>query len=256
MRNRRHFTLIELVVSIALLVVIASITAMSAATFYQGYQRSLRVTERLQELMAIDALMDTHVRNAIPFQWPDEEGTSRYLFDGAEDRLHFTTLRRSYGSRPGSLLFIRVFVEDDELIAEYSPYPRFPWQEEESENTPWTREVLARDVKQVTFAYAENSTETEGGVEFLETYLEEDNTSLPLAIRMTVEWNDGRTEQWLRRVAASSANSSFGVRTSAAATSSTEETSSTAASASSASSSSAAQSGSGSGRSSGGERTR
>lgn len=229
MRSRRRFTLIELVVSIGLLVVIATITAMSAATFYQGYQRSLRVTERLKELMAIDTLMDTHVRNAIPFQWPDEEGTARYLFDGAEDRLHFTTLRRSYGNRPGSLLFIRVFVENDELIAEYSPYPRLPWQEEEDDNTPWTREVLARDVKQVTFSYAENSTETEGGVEFLETYLEEDNTSLPLAIRMTVEWNDGRSEQWLRRVAASGANSSFGVRKSAASTSSSADTSTTSA---------------------------
>ena len=119
MRGRiRRFTLIELVVSVALLVVVASITAMSGATFYQGYQRSLRVTERLKELMAIDTLMDTLIRNAVPFQWPDDEGSVRYTFDGAEDRLHFTTLRRSYGDRPGSLLFIRVFVENDELIAE------------------------------------------------------------------------------------------------------------------------------------------
>ena len=57
MRSRlRRFTLIELVVSIGLLVAIAAIVAMSGSTFYQGYQRSLRVTDRLKELMAIDDL--------------------------------------------------------------------------------------------------------------------------------------------------------------------------------------------------------
>ena len=217
MRSRlRRFTLIELVVAIGLLVAVAAITAMSGATFYQGYQRSLRVTDRLKELMAIDDLMDTLIRNAVPFNWRDEEGVSRLIFNGEEEKLHFATLRRSYGDRPGALLFVRVSVDDGELVAEYSPYPRVPWQEEEDDSRPWTREVLARNVRRVTFAYAETSAENEGAVDFLETYLEEENTSLPLAVKMTVEWEDGRTEQWLRRVAGSSADSSFGVRTTAA----------------------------------------
>ncbi|MCI5779496.1 MAG: hypothetical protein MR051_06760 [Lentisphaeria bacterium] len=216
-RNRapRRFTLIELVVAVALLVVVAAITAMSGASFYNGYRRSLRATDRLKESMAIDNLMDSLVRNMIPFRWPDDDGTDRLVFNGDEHEMLFTTLRRTYGDRPGALIFIRVKVEEDELVAEYSPYPRPPWLEEHDDNLPWTREVLASGVRQVTFAYAENSTEHEGAVEFLETYLEEENSSLPLAVKMTVEWQDGRTEQWLRRVAGSGANSSFGMRGSA-----------------------------------------
>ncbi len=236
-----RFTLIELVVSIALLMVVAAVTAMSGAAFYNGYQRSLRVTEELKELMAIDNLMDTHIRNLIPFKWRDDEGVSRLIFNGEENELFFATLRRSYGKRPGALLFIRIFVEDGELIAEYSPYPRLPWLEENDDNMPWEREVIARNVSEVTFAYAETSTETEGSVEFLETYLEEEISSPPLAVKMTVQWQNGRKEQWLRRVAGSSANSSFGVRTAFTGESSAAETA--------ASSSSSAGS---SGRSSGG----
>ena len=224
--KRYAFTLIELVVAIGLLTVVATITAISGATFYKGYQNSLQVTEHLKELMAIDNLMDTHVRNLVPFKWKDEEGTERMIFNGKEDELFFATLRRSYGKRPGSLLFVRVFVEEEQLIAEYSPYPRFPWLEEDDDNMPWTREVIARNVSQITFAYAENSTETEGTVEFLETYLEEENSSPPLAVRMTVEWTNGEKEQWLRRTAGVSANSTFGVRTSAAGTTETTTVSS------------------------------
>lgn len=211
-RCSRRFTLIELVVSIALLVVVAAITAMSGASFYNGYRRSLRATDRLKESMAVDTLMDTLVRNMIPFRWPDDDGTARLVFNGGEHEMLFTTLRRTYGDRPGALIFVRVKVEEDALVAEYSPYPRPPWLEENDDNMPWTREVLASGVRQVTFAYAENSSEHEGAVEFLDTYLEEENSTLPLAVKMVVEWQDGRTEQWLRRVAGSGANSSFGVR--------------------------------------------
>ena len=247
-----RFTLIELVVSIALLMVVAAVTAMSGAAFYNGYQRSLRVTEELKELMAIDNLMDTHVRNLIPFKWKDDEGVSRLIFNGEENELFFATLRRSYGKRPGALLFIRIFIEEGELIAEYSPYPRLPWIEENDDNMPWEREVIARNVSEVTFAYAETSTETEGSVEFLDTYLEEEISSPPLAIKMTVEWQNGRKEQWLRRVAGSSANSSFGVRTAFTGENTSSETAVSSSSASVAAGSSANRS---SNRSSGG-RTR
>lgn len=208
--KRYNFTLIELVVSIAILIVIAGIVGVSGAAFYNGYERSQRVTNHLKMLMAIDNLMDTHIRNMIPFKWKDEEGNSRLLFDGEENRIFFTTLRRSYGDRPGALIFVRVFVEDEKLIAEYSPYPRMPWLEEDDESMPMTREVLAENVLQVTFNYAEKSTENDEAVDFLEEFREEENSVLPLAVLMKIEFVDGSKEQWLRRVAGVSKNSTFG----------------------------------------------
>ena len=219
--RRSNFTLIELVVSIAILIVIAGIVGVSGAAFYNGYERSLRVTGRLKQFMAVDNLMDTHIRNMIPFRWKDDEGNSRLGFDGEENRILFTSLRRSYGNRPGALLFIRVFVEDEKLIAEYSPYPRLPWLEEGDDSMPVTREVIAENVLQATFAYAEISTENSDAVDFLEEFREEGNTVLPLAVMLKLEFTDGSKEQWLRRVAGVSKHSTFGVRSTSTTSSST-----------------------------------
>ena len=210
--RRSNFTLIELVVAIAILIVIAGIVGVSGAAFYNGYERAQRVTNRLKMLMAVDNLMDTHIRNMIPFKWKDEEGNSRFTFDGEENRIFFTTLRRSYGDRPGALIFVRVYVEDEKLVADYSPYPRLPWLEEDDESMPMTKEILAENVSQLTFKYAEKSTDNDDAVEFLEEFREEDNTALPLAVLMKIEFTDGTTEQWLRRVAGVSKNSTFGYR--------------------------------------------
>ena len=223
---RSRFTLIELVVSIAILIVVAGIVAFSGAAFYNGYERSLRVTEKLKTMMAIDNLMDTHIRNMVPFKWADEDGTSRLVFDGEENRILFATLRRSYGDRQGALLFVRVFVEEEKLVAEYSIYPRLPWLEEGDESMPMTREVIAEKVRQVTFSYAEVSTENADSVDFLEEYRWEENNVLPLAVLMKIEFTDGTAEQWLRRVAGISKNSTFGVRESSDSTSSSSGTSS------------------------------
>ncbi len=212
MKHCNKFTLIELVVAIAILAVVAGIIGVAGASFYGGYKRAVSHTGKLKQYMAIDNLMDTHIRNMVPFKWKDEDGNSRLVFNGEENEIHFTTLRRSYGDKPGALLFIRVFVEDEKLIAEYSAYPRLPWVEEGDENMPFTREVIAENVRQVTFSYAENSTEEAYAVEFLDEFTEEENSVLPLAVLMKVEFTDGTTEQWLRRVAGVSRNSTFGYR--------------------------------------------
>ena len=114
--------------SMAILMAVTGIIAMASKSFYDGYDRSAKVTRRLKEYMAIDNIMDVHVRNMIPFQWNDDNGNTRFVFSGETNKLHFTTLRRSYGNRPGSLIFIRLFVEENQLIAEYSTTPRLPWK--------------------------------------------------------------------------------------------------------------------------------
>ena len=120
---RYRFTLIELIISMGILMAVTGIIAMASKSFYDGYERSAKVTRRLKEYMAIDNVMDVHIRNLIPFQWNDENGNYRFVFSGEEHKLHFTTLRRSYGNRPGSLIFIRLFVEENKLIAEYATTP-------------------------------------------------------------------------------------------------------------------------------------
>lgn len=211
------FTLVELVVAMGILMAVTGIVAMASRTFYQTYDRAARVTNRLKESMAIDNIMDVHVRNIIPFQWKDNNGNSRFVFSGDEHQLLFTTLRRSYGNRPGALLFIRLSVEDEQLIAEYSTVPWLPWAEESDEDVERRRrEVIASNVEQISFFYAEKADESAdsdgSGIEWLESWPEEEHAAPPLAIRMLVEWKDGSSEYWLRRVAGVAKDSTFGVR--------------------------------------------
>lgn len=203
------FTLIEMVVAMAVMVVVAMIVGTASVTFYNAYQRSARNVAHLETCLAIDRIFDTLIRNAIPFKWFDEDNTSRFVFEGNADSLLFTCLRRSYGKDTGGILFVRLLVEDEQLIAEYSSSPILPWSEDD-EDRGIEREIIAKNIDSITFQYAE--TEEEEGVEWLETWEEEEHEAIPLAIRMTVQWTDGRTEYWLRRTAGNAKESTFGYR--------------------------------------------
>jgi len=215
-RKRSRFTLVELIVSMGILMAICSIVAMASRSFNEGYGRSVKAVKRLKEYMAIDKIMDDSIRNMIPFQWKDANGNSRFVFSGMDHEIWFTALRRAYGKRPGALLFIRLFVEEEQLIAEYQPWPRLPWVEQTDEKLPVpVREVLADKVKEIRFSYAETASadsENAGSVEWLENWAEEEHAALPLAVRLTVEWMDKSSESWLRRVAGVASDGTFGVR--------------------------------------------
>ena len=206
---KRSFTLIEMVVAMAVMVVVAMIIGTASATFYNAYQRSTRNIQRLETCIAIDRIFDNLIRNAIPFKWNDSENTSRFVFEGNEDSLLFTALRRTYGKDTGGIIFVRLLVEDEQLIAEYSSSPILPWDESE-EVQGIEREVIAKNISSISFQYAEF--DDEEGIEWFETWEEDEHDAIPLAIRMTVEWNDGRKEYWLRRVAGIAKESTFGYR--------------------------------------------
>lgn len=214
--RRSCFTLIELIVSMGILMAVTGIIALASKSFYDGYDRSARVTKKLKEYMAIDNMMDVHVRNMIPFQWNDDNSNTRFVFSGEEHRIHFTTLRRSYGKKAASLIFVRLFVEENKLIAEYSTFPRLPWKEDGDETMPYEREVIADNIEQITFTYAEKASEEEDedgtGISWEENWIEDEHAALPLAVRMHVQWTDGSSEYWLRRVAGAAKDSTFGVR--------------------------------------------
>ena len=211
--SRRNFTLVEMVVAMAVMMMVAMIIGSAGKVFYDGYSRSMRATNRLKEYMAIDRIWDGAVRNAVPFKWTDEEGNSRFVFEGETDTLLFTALRRADGAAPGALIFIRLRLEEEELAAYYSYYPRPPWDDEYDENPEYfTREVLASGVSSVSFQYAEVGESEDAELEWLDVWEEDEHAAIPLAIRMTLEWRDGRKESWLRRTCGVSLHSTFGYR--------------------------------------------
>ena len=211
--KRRNFTLVELVVAMGIFLLVATIIGTASATFYNAYNRTVKATAKLQNYLLIDQVMDQCVRNAIPFKWEDDKNDrERFVFQGAADSLLFAALRRSYSGDRGALIFVRLRLIDTDLVAEYSPYPLLPWllEEEEDNEELYTREVLAQNVQAISFLYAER--DTEGAVEFLTEWVEDEHDSIPLAIQLEIEWLDGHRERWLRRTAGSAANASFGNR--------------------------------------------
>ena len=210
-RRVRCFTLMELVAATGIMLAIAGIIAFASRSFFRALASSEKVSSQLQVYLNIDQVMDGCFRNMIPFNWEttDENDDTFLVFDGLEDYIHFTTLRRSYDDVGGNLFFVRVYVDDrtDELVAEYSKFPRLPWLEDDDDLMPYDREVLATDVDRISFLYAGVEDDT---VIWLEEWDREQYDFIPMAVQMTVEWKNGTTEQWLRRTAASGGNSVYG----------------------------------------------
>lgn len=213
--NKHRFTLVEVVASMAIMVFVALIVGTASVTFYRAWKRADRISRRLKTFQSVDRIMDSCVRNLIPFTWKNEESEEKVVFEGKSDSLSFTALRRAYKGDKSPFLFIRLKREDDKLIAEYSPYPRLPWDEEGKYEV--TREVIADSIHSVSFLYA--SIESEEVVwndeweDYDATTVAEDASDIllvPLAVQMTVEWKDGRKEVWLRRTAGASRHSRLG----------------------------------------------
>ena len=209
--RRSNFTLMELVAAAGIMLSIAGIIAFASRSFFRALASAERVSAQLQVYLNIDQVMDGCFRNMIPFNWEttDENDDTFQVFMGEVDYIHFTTLRRSYDDAGGNLFFVRVYVDDhtEELVAEYSKFPRLPWYEDDEDEMPYDREVLATNVDRISFLYAGAQNDS---VVWLEEWDREDYDFIPLAVQMTVEWKDGTTEQWLRRTAASGGNSVYG----------------------------------------------
>jgi len=207
--RRSNFTLMELVAATGIMLAIAGIIAFASRSFFRALASAERVSAQLQVYLNIDQLMDGCFRNMIPFNWetPDVNDDTFQVFLGEEDMIHFTTLRRSYDDNSGNLFFVRVYVEDEQLIAEYSKFPRLPWLDDDEDLMPYDREVLATNVDRISFMYAGAQDST---IVWLDVWDREEYDFIPLAVQMTVEWKDGTEERWLRRTAASGGNSVYG----------------------------------------------
>ena len=207
--RRNYFTLMELVAAAGIMLSVAGIIAFASRSFFRALASAERVSAQLQVYLNIDQVMDGCFRNMIPFNWEttDVNDDTFQVFDGLEDSIHFTTLRRSYDDNSGNLFFVRVYVDNDELIAEYSKFPRLPWYDDDEDTMPYDREVLATNVDEISFLYAGAQDST---IIWLEEWDREEYDFIPLAVQMTVKWKDGTEECWLRRTAASGGNSVYG----------------------------------------------
>ena len=212
MRKRSRFTLMEIAVTAALFAIIGTIIAASLAAFQRSYDKVARLSQRLERSRSLDRIAE-HLGNAIPFFWPnaEENDEEQLVFEGGQDELWFVTRRRAGADGNGAILFLRLYVNDDnQLCCDWRDRPFLPWLAPEQQNC--RTEIIAEDVENVDFAYGAYNESDE--IDWLDEWDQDDEdyeNVMPAAIRMTVRFTNGETAVWLRRTAGLSAFSGLAV---------------------------------------------
>ncbi len=218
MSHRRHFTFLELAIAVAIMLMVT----LALFAYSQGVARSwtkiIGEKNRFQELLEMDRAIDAVLANVVPFTWNTGEDItdedSKFPFIVADSHtLRVAYLHDLHDPVEGALRFAEFVVQDENLYLTYSDRPFYQW----SDLGGRTQTVLlAEQIRQVTFCYLDWSAVEDDDWEDRLLWLDEWETEdsgredVPLAIQMTVEWTNGRTESWYRRTMGNSYRERYG----------------------------------------------
>lgn len=203
-RGKRYFTLLELLLAVVILVVVLSVVSLSFRTVVLSWQNMAKNTLRLEQWHEITSLMDGTVRNIIPFSYKNPSSSVDELcFEGDATQLWAVCRHRINSEGSSGLRFFHLFFEEDKLILDYKNSPFFPLNDDDDfdfgldEESPAERLVLTENLANVEFSYYYYST---GGLTFTDEWDMNNESYLPLAIMITLEWQNGIKEVWFRRL--------------------------------------------------------
>ena len=222
--RRRLFTFLELIIAVSIFMMIS----IGLFTFSQQVSDSwARLTverNRFNELLAMDRAIDNILTNAIPFMWKQVDNglTTEIPFVVAyQDYLRIAYLHPLDDAREGAIRFVEIVLEQGELKAVYTDRPFASWDEIAEDRR--TTSILSTEVASLEFEYADWMSDVSDDwqdrlfwrTEWAEDEVEgetsqEYRSDIPLAIRMTVTWEDGRQESWLRRTMGNSFRERYG----------------------------------------------
>ena len=203
----RGFTLLELLVAFAILVLLLGVLFAGANAVTNSWRRLRAEQERFAEVMTLDRTLDSILTNAVPFNWTDEDGETVPIFVGEHDGVHLAYLHRLNNMADGAMRFVTLEATEGFLRAFYTDRPRFVDDFDQELRVS----VLAEGIDRVTFRYADWAEDTEE-LQWVEQWDPKgERREIPLAIMVIVYWLDGRQETWLRRTAGSGRNERLGL---------------------------------------------
>lgn len=213
-----RFTLLELIIAVTVFMLVAVALFTFSSQVSDSWSRMTIERNRFNELMAMDRAIDGVLTNAVPFMWRDNsDGLNAEMpfIVAGENYLRIACLHRLNDSQEGALRFVEFALVDNELQAVYTDRPFIDWSEIAEDRR--TVSILTTDVASLEFEYADWSSDVSDEWAyrlFWRTYWEtesgEDRNDIPLAVKMTVTWNDGRQECWLRRTMGNSYRERYG----------------------------------------------
>jgi len=203
----QNFTLIEVVLAVSILMMVFLVAGTGLMIVQQTWVKSQKQSARLKQLILVDKVVNANFTNIIPFEWKNEQLKKREIFLGDHNKIIFATTHRLNIIKEGSIRFVSIYVDDSALIATYSNTPLLYWDDQV---TPQISEIIAEGVSNVEFQYADF--DAKRVLIWESDWNEEERRNIPLAIQMTVTWEDQTQTSWLKRTAGAGKRENFGRR--------------------------------------------
>jgi len=205
-RQCRSFTLLELLITLVVMLLLTAVLFSGVNMITRSWVRLQAVQEHFSQVMTLDRTIDTIFSNTLGLTWPDADGNELPMFVGEAQSLSLAYLHRLNNSDDGAVRCVRLRVNTAaELVADYSQRPVLDWQRDPSE--PRRQSVLATGVERITFVYAD--WEPDRALQWHNQW-DPERLEVPLAIHLTVFWQNGQQETWLRRTAGNSYRLRYG----------------------------------------------
>lgn len=201
--KRRHFTLMELIIALTLFAVLSLISMGLLKSVIDSLKGQKEHSQKVGELIVISKTTKKMFANMVPFSWRDEENQIVPHFGGGPDYIRFVYLNRVNAQEDGGLRFSEIFVNDDgELVVQYQTRP---FRNGYEINEDHYRSVLARKVASVEFQYASvaENQQSSAEMEWLGEW-EPERLDIPLAVIMSITWENENVEHFMWRTAANS----------------------------------------------------
>ena len=205
--TQQGFTLIEVILAVLILMMVFLVAGTGLMVVQQTWVKSQKRSSRLKQLILIDKIVNTNFTNIIPFEWKDKNLKKREIFLGDPNKVTFATTHRLNIVREGSIRFVSIYMENNNLIVSYSNTPILYWDDQ---ITPQTTEVIAEGVSNVSFQYADLNPKKV--LIWENNWDEKQRKNIPLAIQMTITWEDQTQTSWLKRTAGAGKYENFGRR--------------------------------------------
>jgi type II secretory pathway pseudopilin PulG len=186
-RNKRGFTLLELLIAITLSIVILVVLFAAMRLGYKSQERGLEKAEVTQKIRIIADRVTWLIRGAYPFYLnkPDEK---KIFFDGRSDRVGFVTSSiDTYGVGPedrAGLKWISLFTDSEGLRVREKVY----FLEDVFEDSGGKLYLIDPEIKKIEFEYFDvPEGETQGS--WVTEWSPTDKETIPAAVkvRLTME---------------------------------------------------------------------
>ena len=211
---RKHaFTLLEIIVAVSIFLIVALTLYSYSRETGNSWTRLMKERARFNELLVLDRSLNNIFDHMIPFTWPDADGVKTPFLIAERDRLRCAYLHRLNDETEGALRFAEFVLQDHNFYLVFNDRPFLHWDEALDRKKT---SLLAGKVDSIQFLYADWSADETldwgDRLLWLDEWenIESERKDVPLAVKLTVNWQDGRTETWLRRSMGTSYRERYG----------------------------------------------